>query len=61
MTFPNFENKKLGGTGFIVQIDETMVKFKCKNHRERLHQTKAMRYVLSKGKIKLQDVSPLFY
>ncbi|KCZ79051.1 hypothetical protein H312_03560 [Anncaliia algerae PRA339] len=31
----NFESNKLGGPGFVVQIDETMLNFKCKSHRGR--------------------------
>ncbi|KCZ78393.1 hypothetical protein H311_00576 [Anncaliia algerae PRA109] len=48
MTFLNFENKRLGGPGFIVQIDETMINFRCKSHRIWPSSKKAMRYVLSK-------------
>ncbi|KCZ78675.1 hypothetical protein H311_00289, partial [Anncaliia algerae PRA109] len=32
----DFETCKLGGPGKIVQIDETMLNFKCKSHRGRL-------------------------
>ncbi|KAG0431934.1 hypothetical protein DMUE_5528 [Dictyocoela muelleri] len=32
---PNFQNNKLGGPGFIVQIDETMMNYSCKSHRGR--------------------------
>ncbi|KAG0423786.1 hypothetical protein DMUE_6126, partial [Dictyocoela muelleri] len=31
----NFSENKLGGPGIIVQIDETMMNFKCKSHRGR--------------------------
>ena len=31
----NFNENKLGGPGFTVQIDETMLNFKCKSHRGR--------------------------
>ncbi|KAG0419258.1 hypothetical protein DMUE_6377, partial [Dictyocoela muelleri] len=31
----DFSNNKLGGPGRIVQIDETMLNFKCKSHRGR--------------------------
>lgn len=31
----NFMNDKLGGIGKIVQVDETMLNFKCKSHRGR--------------------------
>ena len=30
-----FENSKLGGPGAVVQIDETMLNYKCKSHRGR--------------------------
>ncbi len=29
---PDFSNSKLGGDGFVVQVDETMMNFKCKSH-----------------------------
>lgn len=32
---PNFESNKLGGFGKVVQVDETMLNFKCKSHRGR--------------------------
>lgn len=32
---PNYTNDKLGGPGYIVQVDETMMNFKCKSHRGR--------------------------
>jgi transposase-like protein len=32
---PDFSNDKLGGPGSIVQIDETMLNYKCKSHRGR--------------------------
>ena len=32
---PNFVNNKLGGQGQIVQVDETMLNYKCKSHRGR--------------------------
>ncbi|KCZ80017.1 hypothetical protein H312_02574 [Anncaliia algerae PRA339] len=35
MSEPNFENNKLGGPGLIVQIDESMLNFKCKSHRDK--------------------------
>lgn len=31
----NYEENKLGGPGVIVQIDETMLNYKCKSHRGR--------------------------
>ncbi|KAM0677329.1 hypothetical protein COBT_004240, partial [Conglomerata obtusa] len=31
----NFSSNKLGGPGFIIQIDETMMNFKSKSHRGR--------------------------
>lgn len=31
----DFSNSKLGGPGLVVQIDETMLNFKCKSHRGR--------------------------
>lgn len=31
----NFLENKLGGPGFVVQIDETMLNYKCKSHRGR--------------------------
>jgi transposase-like protein len=31
----NLQSRKLGGPGTIVQIDETMMNFKCKSHRGR--------------------------
>ncbi|KCZ76629.1 hypothetical protein H311_02369, partial [Anncaliia algerae PRA109] len=31
----NFESSKLGGPKFVVEIDETMLNFKCKSHRGR--------------------------
>ncbi|KCZ74977.1 hypothetical protein H311_04052, partial [Anncaliia algerae PRA109] len=33
----NFSNNKLGGPGKIIQVDETMLNYKCKSHREGLH------------------------
>lgn len=35
MPEPDFSENKLGGPGKIVQIDETMLNFKCKSHRGR--------------------------
>ncbi|KCZ77544.1 hypothetical protein H311_01442 [Anncaliia algerae PRA109] len=35
-----FENEKFSAPGFIIQIDETMLNFKCKDHRGRLPQNK---------------------
>lgn len=35
MPNPDFSNNKLGGPGFIVQVDETMLNYKCKSHRGR--------------------------
>lgn len=35
MPLPDFHDHKLGGPGFIVQIDETMMNYKCKSHRGR--------------------------
>jgi transposase-like protein len=35
MVKPDFRNNKLGGPGVIVQLDETMINFKCKSHRGR--------------------------
>ncbi|KCZ77351.1 hypothetical protein H311_01641, partial [Anncaliia algerae PRA109] len=32
---PNFNDNKLGGPGLHVEIDETMLNFKCKSHRGR--------------------------
>lgn len=32
---PKFENDKLGGPGKIINIDETMLNYKCKSHRGR--------------------------
>lgn len=32
---PDFSNAKLGGPGSIVQVDETMLNYKCKSHRGR--------------------------
>ncbi|KCZ78978.1 hypothetical protein H312_03640, partial [Anncaliia algerae PRA339] len=32
---PNFNNNKLKGPGLHVEIDETMLNFKCKSHRGR--------------------------
>jgi hypothetical protein len=32
---PNFINSKLGGPGRRIEIDETMLNFKCKSHRGR--------------------------
>lgn len=31
----DFQNNKLGGPGKVVQVDETMLNFKCKSHRGR--------------------------
>ena len=31
----DFMNKKLGGQGRVVQVDENMLNFKCKRHRRR--------------------------
>lgn len=33
--FMTFENNKLGGPNIVVQIDETMLNYKCKSHRGR--------------------------
>ncbi|MGL5707435.1 MAG: transposase [Aeromonas sp.] len=35
MPSPDFGINKLGGPGKVVQIDETMLNFKCKSHRGR--------------------------
>jgi transposase-like protein len=35
MPTPDFSDNKLGGPGCIVQIDETMMNYKCKSHRGR--------------------------
>lgn len=35
MPSPDFSSNKLGGPGFVVQIDETMLNFKIKSHRGR--------------------------
>lgn len=35
MPSPDFTENKLGGPGRIVQIDETMLNYKCKSHRGR--------------------------
>lgn len=40
MPAPNFVNNKLGGFGKIVQIDETMLNYKCKSHRGRSSENK---------------------
>lgn len=32
---PDFKNNKLGGPGCLVEIDETMLNYKCKSHRGR--------------------------
>ncbi|KCZ80230.1 hypothetical protein H312_02380 [Anncaliia algerae PRA339] len=37
----DFRNNKLGGPGFIVQIDETMMNYKCKSHRGRSPENKS--------------------
>ncbi|KCZ79693.1 hypothetical protein H312_02918, partial [Anncaliia algerae PRA339] len=36
-----YEKQKLGGPGFIVQVDETMLNFKCKSHKGRPPNNKA--------------------
>ncbi|KCZ79047.1 hypothetical protein H312_03566 [Anncaliia algerae PRA339] len=36
----DFSSNKLGGPGSIVQIDETMLNYKCKNHRGRSSEIK---------------------
>ncbi|KCZ78343.1 hypothetical protein H311_00629 [Anncaliia algerae PRA109] len=48
MPKPNFENNILGGQGFIVQIDETMLNFKSKSHRGRAANTQQTLYASSK-------------
>jgi hypothetical protein len=35
MKAPDYVDNKLGGPGCIVQIDETMLNYKCKSHRGR--------------------------
>jgi transposase-like protein len=35
MPYPNFNDNKLGGPNHIVQVDETMLNYKCKSHRGR--------------------------
>ncbi|KCZ78321.1 hypothetical protein H311_00648 [Anncaliia algerae PRA109] len=35
MPATDFSSNKLGGPGLIVQIDETMLNYKCKSHRDR--------------------------
>jgi hypothetical protein len=35
MVNDNFNGRKFGGPGSIVQVDETMMNFKCKSHRGR--------------------------
>ena len=49
----NFENNKLGGPGVIIQIDETMLNYKCKSHRGRspTNKTDALCIVEFKDKI----------
>ncbi|KCZ80953.1 hypothetical protein H312_01608 [Anncaliia algerae PRA339] len=42
----NFEQNKLGGPGVIVQIDETMLNYKCKSHRAALQKIKQTQYLL---------------
>lgn len=37
---PNFSDCKLGGPGRIVQVDETMLNYKCKSHRGRSSENK---------------------
>ncbi|KAG0420909.1 hypothetical protein DMUE_6324, partial [Dictyocoela muelleri] len=49
----DFKNDKLGGAGRIVQIDETMLNYKCKSHRGRspLNKTDALCIVEIEGRI----------
>jgi hypothetical protein len=35
----DFKNNKLGNGGKLVQVDETMLNYKCKSHRGRSLQT----------------------
>ncbi|KAM0677742.1 hypothetical protein BDAP_001735 [Binucleata daphniae] len=35
MPAPDFRNNNLGGSGQLVQVDETMLNHKCKSHRGR--------------------------
>jgi transposase-like protein len=35
MPHPDYTDNKLGGPGLIVQVDETMLNYKCKSHRGR--------------------------
>ncbi|KCZ78763.1 hypothetical protein H311_00198 [Anncaliia algerae PRA109] len=50
----DFSNDKLGGPGSIIQIDETMMNFKCKSHRGRstLNKTDALVIIEYQNKIK---------
>ncbi|KCZ77497.1 hypothetical protein H311_01493 [Anncaliia algerae PRA109] len=38
---PNFSKNKIGGPGFIVQVDETMLNYKAKSHRGRSSSNKS--------------------
>jgi hypothetical protein len=40
MKINNEQQRKLGGFGTHVQIDETMLNYKCKNHRSRSAENK---------------------
>jgi hypothetical protein len=40
MPIPDFSNNKLGGPGVLVEIDETMLNYKCKSHRGRSTENK---------------------
>ncbi|KCZ77477.1 hypothetical protein H311_01510, partial [Anncaliia algerae PRA109] len=52
----NFNNNKLGGINKIVQIDETMLNFKCKSHRDRSPHNKTDAFVMVKVEDKIKHV-----
>lgn len=51
MKLNNDFQPKLGGPGRIIQIDETMMNYKCKSHRGRSNDNKTDAIVLWKLKI----------
>lgn len=49
----DFSNDKMGGTGKVVQVDETMLNYKCKSHRGRspLNRTDSLCIIEYEGRI----------
>lgn len=57
MDVPEFSRNKLGGFGKVVQIDETMLNYKCKSHRGRSPTNRSDALVIVE---KVQQVTRIF-